>query len=84
MSKSPKKTSYRVSNWVENSNSLVQRGSVTVWIDDDVLESWRPVAQGWRKRGGQSKYSNRAIECLLTLKAMFHLAYRQWKGLARR
>lgn len=81
--KSRKKTVYRVSNWAEYNASLVQRGSITVWIDEEVLESWQPVPEGRRKRGGQAKYSERAIECLLTLKAVFHLPYRQTEGFGR-
>lgn len=81
--KSRKKTIYRVNNWAEYNASLVQRGSITLWIDEDVLESWRPHPEGQRKRGGQPKYSDRAIECLLTLKAVFHLPYRQTEGFGK-
>lgn len=81
--KSRQKTIYRVSNWAEYNNSLVQRGSITVWIDEEVLESWHPMIEGRRKRGGQPKYSERAIECLLTLKAVFHLPYRQTEGFGK-
>lgn len=81
--KSRKKTVYRVSNWAEYNASLVQRGSLTVWIDEEVLQSWQPVPEGRRKRGGQAKYSDRAIECLLTLKAVFHLPYRQTEGFGK-
>ena len=81
--RNPKKTIYRVSNWAEYNASLVQRGSITVWIDEEVLESWQPEAEGRRKRGGQPKYSGRAIESLLTLKAVFHLPYRQTEGFGK-
>lgn len=81
--RSPKKALYRVSNWAEYNRSLVQRGSITVWIDEEVLESWQPMPEGRRKRGGQPKYSDRAIECLLTLKAVFKLPYRQTEGFGR-
>jgi len=81
--KSRQKTKYRVSNWAEYNASLVQRGSITVWIDEEVLESWQPVVEGRRKRGGQPRYSERAIECLLTLKAVFHLPYRQTEGFGK-
>ena len=81
--KSKKKTVYRVRNWAEYNASLVQRGSITVWIDEEVLESWQPQPEGRRKRGGQPKYSDRAIECLLTLKAVFHLPYRQTEGFGK-
>ena len=41
------------------------------------------MVAGRRKRGGQPKYSDRAIECLLTLKAVFHLPYRQTEGFGK-
>ena len=81
--KSPQKTIYRVSNWAEYNDSLVQRGSITVWISEEVIEGWRPTPSGRRQRGGQVEYSERAIECMLTLKAVFHLPYRQTEGFGR-
>jgi hypothetical protein len=77
------KARYRVSNWAAYNDSLVQRGSITVWISQEVLDKWRPTPQGRRPRGGQVEYSDRAIECLLTLKAVFQLPYRQTEGLGR-
>ncbi|MBN1992284.1 MAG: transposase [Anaerolineae bacterium] len=35
-----------------------------------------------KKRGGQPVYTDGAIACLLTVKAVFHLAYRQTEGFA--
>jgi len=81
--KGAQKATYRVSNWAAYNDSLVQRGSITVWISDEVIEGWKPAPQGRRQRGGQVEYSDRAIECLLTLKAVFKLPYRQTEGLGR-
>jgi hypothetical protein len=81
--KSPQKTRYRVGNWAAYNDSLVQRGSITIWISDEVIDGWRPTPSGRRQRGGQVEYSDRAIECLLTLKAVFNLPYRQTEGLGR-
>ncbi|HVO68483.1 MAG TPA: transposase [Aggregatilineaceae bacterium] len=81
--KSPQKTRYRVGNWAAYNNSLVQRGSITVWINDEVIEGWKPTPSGRRQRGGQVEYSDRAMECWLTLKAVFKLPYRQTEGLGR-
>jgi hypothetical protein len=80
---SAQKATYRVGNWATYNDSLVQRGAITVWISDEVIEGWKPTPQGRRQRGGQVEYSNRAIECLLTLKAVFKLPYRQTEGLGR-
>ena len=78
-----KKTSYRVRNWSSYNKSLVQRGSVTVWISAEVLEGWHPEMEDKRQRGGQVQYSDQAIECLLILKAVYHLPYRQTVGFAQ-
>lgn len=75
--KGAQEATYRVGNWAAYNDRLVQRGSITVWISDEVIEGWRPTPKGRRQRGGQVKYSERAIECLLTLKAVFKLPYRQ-------
>lgn len=77
------RATYRLRNWAAYNASLTQRGSITVWISDEVLEGWKPSPQGRRQRGGQLEYSDRAIECLLTLKAVFKLPYRQTEGFGR-
>jgi IS5 family transposase len=76
------KSQYRVRNWAKYNDSLKQRGSITLWIDEDVLRAWRPDPNEPKKRGGQQEYTDGAIECLLTVKAVFHLAYRQTEGFA--
>ena len=61
----------------------MQRGSLTLWIDDEVLANWHPAPKEKRKRGGQVQYSDQAIECLLMLKAVYGLPYRQTIGFAQ-
>lgn len=78
-----KKASYRVRNWSEYNQSLIKRGSVTLWIDEEVLANWHPEPESKRKRGGQVQYSDQAIECLLVLKAVYRLPYRQTIGFAQ-
>jgi hypothetical protein len=48
-----------------------------------VLANWHPLAESQRKRGGQRRYSDQAITCLLMLKAVYKLPYRQTIGLAQ-
>jgi IS5 family transposase len=76
------KAQYRVRNWAKYNDSLKQRGDITLWIAEDVIEAWGPDPQAPKKRGGQKAYSDGAIECLLTVKAVYHLAYRQTEGFA--
>ncbi len=76
-----KKTQYRVSNWHDYNESLVQRGSITLWISEEDIGAWKP--QGPRRRGGQLQYSDEAIQCLLLIRSVFHLTLRATEGFLR-
>jgi uncharacterized protein (DUF4415 family) len=76
------KTKYRIRNWAKYNDDLKKRGSITLWIDEDVLRAWKPTPEAVRQRGGQKRYSDGAIECLLMVKGVYHLAYRQTEGFA--
>jgi len=78
-----KKATYRIRNWATYNKSLVERGSITIWISEEVIETWHPQVEGQRPRGGQVQYSDQAIECVLMLKAVYHLPYRQTVGFAQ-
>lgn len=75
------KTLYRVKNWSEYENALVQRGSITFWLSDDFEQTWRYA--GEKQRGSQFDYSDKAIEIMLTIKEVFHLTNRQSEGFVR-
>ena len=72
------KTEYRVANWTDYDRSLVQRGNITVWLSQDAIAGWN--ARPTRRRGGQRKYSDLAIETALTLRLLLHLPLRQTEG----
>lgn len=75
------KVQYRVTNWPEYDRALGQRGNLTIWFDEVCLrERWRPAPTG--QRGAPFRYSDAAIQALLTLKAVFDLPYRMVEGLA--
>ena len=80
MSKKGQKTRYKVRNWSGYNQSLIARGSLTIWITPEVLEAWRDKRPA--QRGGQFQYSQLAIEALLTLKHLLSLAYRATQGFA--
>src|SRR5829696_7873379 len=69
----------KVTNWPAYDASLRQRGSLTVWVTEETIASWR--AEPRTTRGGQPWYSPLAILTALTLRAVFRLAYRQTEGL---
>ena len=77
----PLTASYRIRNWKQYNEALVRRGSLTLWVDEETLQAWR--YQGPTQQGAQFQYSDLAIECLLTLRAVYHLPLRATQGFAR-
>jgi len=77
-----RKGTYKITNWRKYNESLVQRGSITFWFSDDVLDRWHH-ANDRPKVGHPFVYSDAAIECLLALRELFQLPYRQTEGLGR-
>ena len=73
-----KKDKYRVVNWSNYNKSLIGRGDITIWISEEVADSW--YYDGPDQRGAQFEYSDKCIECLLGIKAVFQLRYRQLQG----
>ena len=66
---------YRVTNWPAYEAGLRRRGDLTLWLDEVVLAGW--AAPKRSSPGGQPRYSELAIELVLALRLVFHLALRQ-------
>src|SRR4051795_10724575 len=79
--KAATKPVHRIRDWKQYNDALVNRGSLTLWVDQAALEAWR--YQGTARRGGQFDYSDLTIQCLLTLRAVYHLTLRATEGFAR-
>lgn len=79
-SKEGEKAKYKVKNWSVYNEALVQRGNITLYFEESVLEGWYDA--GPVERGGQFVYSDVCIESLLMIKTVFKLAYRQTQGFA--
>ena len=69
------KARYRVQNWPAYEAGLARRGDLTFWLDEAALAGWLAPRRG--TPGGQFLYSDLAIELVLTLRLVFHLALRQ-------
>jgi IS5 family transposase len=69
---------YRIRNWKDYDRALVQRASLTVWIDLEASKHW--TYEGPSQQGAQFTYSDLAIETLLTLREVFHLTNREVEG----
>lgn len=74
-----RKEKYRLTNWPEYNKALKDRGSITLWLDEDTLAQW--YYQGPRTPGGLFRYSDQCIQAALAIKAVFQLAFRQTQGL---
>ena len=70
---------FKVTNWRAYDACLRQRGSLTVWFNEEAIAAWR--AEPRTTRGGQPTYSGLAILTALTLRAVFRLALYQTEGL---
>jgi len=75
-----KKKKYRIRNWPEYNKSLVKRGSLTLWFDEKSIKKWHKTKKK-KCRGRPPKYTDLAIECMLTIKAVFRLPLRATQGL---
>jgi hypothetical protein len=73
------KKSYHTRNWKDYNKALVQRGSITLWFDANCVEEWQKTEKTG-KRGRPQKYSDVAIHCGLTIKAVFKLTFRAATG----
>jgi Transposase DDE domain len=75
----PTKQTYRIRNWAEYNAALIQRGSFTLWLDEAMIERWYNAEKSGR-RGASNIYSDLAIQCALTLKAVYRLPLRATQG----
>ena len=71
----------RIANWPVYEAGLRRRGDLTFWLDETALSGWGAPRR--TTRGGQPLYTDMAIELVLTLRLVFHLALRQAEGFAR-
>ena len=72
------KDKYKILNWSEYNKSLKNRGSITIWINEEVIKNW--IYEGERKQGGKKKYSDLAIEICLSVRRLYNFALRQTEG----
>ena len=72
---------YRVTNWPAYEAGLRRRGDLTLWLDQAALAGW--AAPKRSTPGGQRHSSDLAVELVLTLRLVFHLALRQAEAFTR-
>ncbi|WP_421204104.1 IS5 family transposase [Aeromonas enteropelogenes] len=73
------KSKHKISNWQQYNQALVQRGSLTIWMDEQAIQQWHCQSHHGR-RGRGFHYSDTAIETALMLKGLFKLPLRALEG----
>jgi len=81
MSQKTAKKQYKIINWAEYNQALVNRGNFTLWISDEVVLQWQHENDAF-KVGRPFVYSDLAIETLLALRELYRLTYRSTEGFA--
>jgi hypothetical protein len=69
---------YHIRNWPQYEAGLRRRGDLTLWLDEAAIAGWHAARR--TTPGGQALYSDLAIELVLILRLVFHLALRQAEG----
>lgn len=72
------KVKYKPRSWPDYNKSLVQRGNLCLWFNDDVIEHW--LAPTVCTKGSPRKYSDLAITTMIELKYLFNLSFRAIQG----
>ncbi len=88
MAEKETKTQYRIRNWSEYNAALKFRGSLTFWVDEEVLKGWLNE-QKTGKRGASKTYSDLATReavafgtaTMSTIGSIFDLPGRQSQGI---
>ena len=77
--KSEGKKKYKVRNWKEYNEALVNRGRILFWITEEAMQKWEEQ-QKTGKRGKPKVFSDTAIQTALTLQQVFRIPLRQTEG----
>ena len=70
-----------MTNWPAYEAGLRRRADLTFWLDEAALAGWQAPRR--TTPGGQPRYSDLAIELVLMLRLVFHLALRQAEAFSR-
>ncbi|HCU0620052.1 TPA: transposase, partial [Enterobacter hormaechei] len=64
------KQKFKITNWPTYNKALINRGSITFWLDDEAIQAWYESAAP-SSRGRPQRYSNLAITTVLVIKRVF-------------
>lgn len=70
---------YRIRNWAEYNKALIQRGSISIWIDEKAVKNWFSSYHTCRA-GRPATYSDEAILMMLILREVYKRSLRNLQG----
>src|SRR3989338_6387984 len=76
------KIAYRIKNWSKYNQALINRGSLTIWVEDDAILKWKS-SENSSGQGRPRIYTDKAIETALTLRSVWKLPLRMAQGLLK-
>ena len=74
------KQKYKVSNWSAYNNALRSRGSIEVWLSQEVIEQWYNQDRVYDGTGAPELYSDLAIITCHEMRKVYRLPLRQSQG----
>lgn len=74
------KQKYKVSNWSEYTESLRQRGNITVWLSDEAISGWYELDRVYDGTGAPRLYTDFAIITCHEIRLVYKLPLRQCQG----
>jgi len=74
------KIAYRIRNWKQYNRALINRGNLTLWVSEGVIQSWYSQNEKTQGRGRRFTYSDACIELALTLRSLFRFPLRATQG----
>jgi hypothetical protein len=72
---------FRITNWRTYNKALINRGSVTFWLDDEAIQALYESATP-TSRGRPQRYSALAITTVLLVKRVFRQTHRKIRSAA--
>jgi len=70
---------FKATNWRNYNKALINRGSITFWLDNEAIQAWYESATH-TSRGRHKYYSDLAITTVLVVKRVFRLTLRAAQG----
>ncbi len=74
------KQKFKITNWPTYNKALINRGSITFWLDDEAIQAWYESATPSSRGGRPQRYSDLAITTVLVIKRVFRLTLRAAQG----